>query len=513
MHPMKFVKGWFCSMGTRMTMTIQRQGRTRVMLTSTHAHVHGVSQSFHTARSVLPVPLDPTLSALITAITTPEISSPDLVSHFQELSRTMLALLSLSSSATSDHATSTPRKLSSGLQQALNSIVHVVHPDHGDHDPTTLKNLCYGTTPPSTILTIMDHLYQQHTLLPGGDFLDVGCGNGDVVVTAAHHPTMAFKTCRGFDLVPARITSANTAMVDPSLAANIYFDVSDISQLSIGSPTVLFVNCVCFSASLIHALTAHLTTLPNDAIVVSVSRRLPSPDFDHISTLTLPANGLGRYGDDGEDFTFYFQQHRKGLSCDVATSASPSVTDTIYSAGLRTHVKFTGLVAASMSSPTAMITMSQILTSESTTRMVLDDTTLLDQLATMCSLQELTLPQRAGVFMLLFAISVHPTGAQSMAIAYEADGKARCDLIANLFQLLSWESNDALKGCLISTLSNLLVVHQNITNTAVWAHGLDLVRRLGADNIVADTNENLAEAVEEFEQQYHWVFEEKLQVL
>jgi len=76
-------------------------------------------------------------------------------------------------------------------------------------NPSQDPNLTYGTTPPATILTLLSHLQENCALPPDPSFLDVGCGNGEVTMAAAHHPTLEFKSCHGFDVEPERVEVAN----------------------------------------------------------------------------------------------------------------------------------------------------------------------------------------------------------------------------------------------------------------------------------------------------------------
>ena len=125
-----------------------------------------------------------------------------------------------------------------------------------------------------------------------------------------------------------------------------------------------------------------------------------------------------------------------------------------------------------------MLCLSHICSSETTTRQILSNPTLvLEPLALMCS-KALTLSTRAGVFMLLYAISSHPVGAINLST-----NRYSKTLIPDLLSRLAEETNESLIGCLVSTLTNLLTVHQREENKTVWIEGKSVVRKaLGFDD-------------------------------
>jgi hypothetical protein len=360
------------------------------------------------------------------------------------------------------------------------------------------------------VFALLSHLQSHHHLLPHTTFLDAGCGNGEVVLSAAFHPTVKFALCRGIDIEPERIDTA-TLMLGPTAPplpehATIRFDVGDLRQEDVlGSAGVVFLNGPHFDATLSHMLADQMSALPPQSMVVSTSRRYPCPDFDHVSTLLLPSNGLGKYGEDGQLFTFFILQKRapvppvlegdiNNVAGNIVSATSPSVTDAPYSDGFRTHAQWPAFVKACCTLPTGMMTLSHLFASETTTRHALGaDGFLLSHLTVACGDVEASLGKRAGLFMLLFAASAHPTGAHTLS---NHQGGV---FIEKIVAHLEAEENDTLTATLVSLLSNLLAVKQCSATTAVWQQGKHAVEKAARSEAVQD-------AAGEFNRGFEWNF-------
>jgi hypothetical protein len=289
----------------------------------------------------------------------------------------------------------------------------------------------------------------------------------------------------------------------PSLPdhAAIRFSVGDLRHAGVlGLAGVVFLNGNHFDATLSHMLADQMSALPTQAMVVSTSRRYPSPDFDHVSTLLLPSNGLGKYGEDGELFTFFVLQKRAALPVlddgnlsNIVSVTSPSVTDTPFSDEFRRHAQWPAFVKACCKLPTGMMMLSHLFTSETTTRHALSSDDFLSHLTTACGDVEASLGERAGLFMLMFAASAHPTGAHTFS-TYK-DGI----FIGEIITRLEAEENDTLTATLVSLLSNLLLVEQHLATTTTWQQGKRAVENAAKSEAVQD-------AASEFNRMYEWHF-------
>lgn len=84
--------------------------------------------------------------------------------------------------------------------------------------------------------------------------------------------------------------------------------------------SVVFCNSVIWDASLCSSMGRLLdhSSLMSRGLVVSISRRFPSPDYRLVDLLSLPCNG-------GQDFTFYICQKDDGLR---GEHNSPAISDT-----------------------------------------------------------------------------------------------------------------------------------------------------------------------------------------
>ena len=102
--------------------------------------------------------------------------------------------------------------------------------------------------------------------------------------------------------------------------------------------------------------------------------------------------------------------------------------------------------------------------------------------------------------MLLYAISAHPVGAHYLS----TDTSNSANLIRDLLSRLAEETNESLIGCIVSTLTNLLTVHQREENKKVWVEGKAVVSKaLGGTQ---DMDEQRKEAWDEFELKLKTVF-------
>ena len=246
---------------------------------------------------------------------------------------------------------------------------------------------------------------------------------------------------------------------------------------------------MAFDQALSFIMCDQLATIPPGAVVVSTSRRFPSPHVDHVATLSLPSNGLGAGGIDGDLFTFYIMQR-------VAPSGAallPSVTDSPYSAAFRDHPDFDKLVTILLdTSPTSQLCLSHLLVSETTTRKVLP--TALPYLTAMASEDNLSLPDRAGLFMLLYSISTHPVGAHAISAG---------DLVEILAERLIEEENKALTGSLISLLTNLLSVEQRNESEVAWMDICDItIQKLSGGGVGDQNDQENAELLDRFMRLY-----------
>lgn len=130
---------------------------------------------------------------------------------------------------------------------------------------------------------------------PGDRFLDLGCGCGAAVLTAA---TLVDRA-EGVDLVPAAVEFSARAARDLGIA-NATFRVQDGRTVDLHRATIVYLAATAFSDALCRQLAEHLQGAPAGMRVISVSR---------------PFRG-GRLEDLGGD-SFLFSWTGYGQACPV----------------------------------------------------------------------------------------------------------------------------------------------------------------------------------------------------
>ena len=139
-----------------------------------------------------------------------------------------------------------------------------------------------GTTPPSGIMQA-----------PGGKFYDLGSGTGKPAIAAAYlHP---FDLVAGVEILPGLHSSslelaalfrseglAALAADGQPQATHIEFTLGDAFDLGVedwSDGDVVFANSTCFSDSLMGRFASAAEHLKKGAIVITFTKRLPSPAF------------------------------------------------------------------------------------------------------------------------------------------------------------------------------------------------------------------------------------------
>jgi Histone methylation protein DOT1 len=341
--------------------------------------------------------------------------------------------------------------------------------------PLSSANSTYGETPPETIRDMIATLIDRHNLKQShfsGDFVDVGSGNGSVVLSAAL--TERFHgTYRGVEYDPIRqgtslllkvayqdhyntsrsttttTTAATRNGITKTTPQSVEFFCDDIRTIVpsfLDGASVVFANCVVWDADLCGAMGQLLddANLPPNALVVSMSRRFPSPTFNLVDILTLPANS-------GGDFTFYVSQKVSNGSSTTANNKSNSSNGTATSTkggggslaisdaplimillqeedekvkndgGLLVEALIDSSLNCDQVGTSGMTFLTALASSESGTRILLQNKNLLPEIATQLGWWDedkprtTNLARRANASMFLRAISEFPIGRREIA--------------------------------------------------------------------------------------------------
>jgi hypothetical protein len=346
--------------------------------------------------------------------------------------------------------------------------------------PLSAANSTYGETPPETIRDMIATLLDRHNLKQShfsGHFIDVGSGNGSVVLSAAL--TERFHgTYRGVEYDPIRqetslllkskyenhyqnrstntsptstpttTATSNRTTCTPSSVEFFCNDIRTIAPTFLDGASVVFANCVVWDANLCGALGQLLddANFRPHALVVSMSRRFPSPTFNLVDILTLPANNGGH-------FTFYVcQKVSNGCSSkanskinssngtttstkegvgSLAISDAPLITMLLQGdddepekkngGGLLVEALIESSLKCDQVGTSGMTFLTSLASSESATRILLRNQNLLPEIATQLGLWESDKPtttnlaRRANASMVLRAISEFPIGRREIA--------------------------------------------------------------------------------------------------
>jgi len=297
------------------------------------------------------------------------------------------------------------------------------------------SNSTYGETPPRTMRTLLSIIQHEHGRFDG-DFVDVGSGNGAATISAAL--TGHFQSVKGIEYEESRHQAAlllEKAYSSSSPASSsVEFRNGDICKEAniLNNASVVFCNSVTWNAQLSGdmGLLLEKQTLESPAIVVSISRRFPCPSMNLVNILKLPCNG-------GEDFVFYICQKVDDSNKDSSGNIllnSAAVSDSLEMTCLIKEDKvLKNLIEATINSICSfplsndddddnnnnkhdrMAVLAALGTSESGTRIMLQNEDFLEMLAGELDIVKSDLPSRASSSIVLRAISTFPVGQRAIA--------------------------------------------------------------------------------------------------
>jgi hypothetical protein len=197
-------------------------------------------------------------------------------------------------------------------------------------------NATYGETLAPTMEMLLAELRMTHNGGEpfSGDFVDVGSGRGVPSLCAAqsghfqgiskgieydedrHGSALILQKAYEEEEYEGQFSSTTNSRTVVEFICSDIQDPNSITYLDDAS--VVFCNTVAWDASMcatVGRLLGH-AKLESPGLVVSISRRFPSPDFRLVDLLSLPCNG-------GQDFTFYVCQKD-----DLRGNGSPAISDT-----------------------------------------------------------------------------------------------------------------------------------------------------------------------------------------
>ena len=291
-------------------------------------------------------------------------------------------------------------------------------------------NLTYGETPPNTIRDLLATILERHNReLPRftGGFVDAGSGNGTATVCAAQ--TGLFPTSCGLEYDNARHDTAvrlktaydngNTTSTENVRRTRVDFHCHDMQHDTattklFNQASVVFANSVAWDTALCGTMGTVLdqATLQPNALVVSLSRRFPSPSFNLVDMLTLQAND--------DDYTFYVCRKVVTETGGEELASNPvSDTDIALSFIKQEGAFMEDLVSVSLNSNNSgMLFLAALANSESMTRILLANEDVLPELATRLGFKA-DLGQRASASVLLRSIADVPIGRRKIAECHE----------------------------------------------------------------------------------------------
>ena len=321
-------------------------------------------------------------------------------------------------------------------------------PDGIGRAPLSIANATYGETPPDTIRTLLSALSSAEYHGMGtsdssgsksnessrtfeGSFIDAGSGNGIATVCAAS--TERFYLCKGVEYNKGRHGKAvrlrnEYERVDGDhhqSQSRVEFICGDLKDEAFHGSSVIFANSVVWDFDLCSAVGRNVDTanMVGPSLVVSVSRRLPSPSFDLVDILTMPCNG-------GEDFTFYICQ-KSGLATDAENSTcriassnngrdSFALSDSRHMRALRGESglleELIGISMATGNEIEGMTLLASMGASEPSARVLLNNGDVLPHLAEKLTRDTAnSLASRASSSLALRAMSDFPVGRRRIA--------------------------------------------------------------------------------------------------
>ena len=147
----------------------------------------------------------------------------------------------------------------------------------GKEDDYTLT---YGEVLPENIELIMETAEPPE----GGVFYDLGCGVGKAVIfAAALHP---FTKCVGIEMIDDLHAAAETAgkrfrqIRGDEPTPQVSFRLGDMFAQDLSDADLVFAHCTCFDAPLMEKLSTLVECLKPGAMVVTVTKFLPSLSFN-----------------------------------------------------------------------------------------------------------------------------------------------------------------------------------------------------------------------------------------
>mmetsp|Transcript_2537 Transcript_2537/g.3733 ORF Transcript_2537/g.3733 Transcript_2537/m.3733 type:complete len:482 (-) Transcript_2537:56-1501(-) len=351
-------------------------------------------------------------------------------------------------------------------------------------------NSTYGETPPDTVQTLLAELASSHNHGGpnnghdfSGDFVDAGSGNGIMTICAAD--SQRFELCRGIEYDRRRHEAAmllKTAYANRSEhksssgKGRVEFSCGDIKNETFAGASVVFSNSVVWDADLCGFMGQRMeeAELLPPRLVITLSRRFPSPSFNLVDILTLPCNGR-------MNFSFYVCQKANTSDKDgqvqnnsFALSDSPSVR------GLRNEGLLADLAIVSLKQGNeGMAFLASVAASEPSTRALLENVDVLAFLAQSLRMEN-DITTRASSTLVLRAMSNFPVGRRNIAESAEAIGNL-CGSLGNGNQ-----NNDhpAIRGNVIDILGQ--VFNDPMGNEVLESQGIDLI----LDDVRKDAESN-----------------------
>lgn len=303
---------------------------------------------------------------------------------------------------------------------------HESSPDNNHKPGLTQANATYGETPPDTIRDLTDVLlghYNNGADVFGGDFVDIGSGNG--IATTAAAMTGKWRACHGIEYETDRHDTALLWKSDydnsqdksggsTSTSTPLEFTCGDMLQYPhFAGASVVFANSPTWDAALVGSIGTVLDEqLADNALVVSISRRFPSPSFDLVDLLKMDCNN--------GDFTFYICQKTQADGHDgEEKELSLAMSDSTCIRSLRQAeggALFMEVIRSCLSHDgnEGMSLLAALGTSETTSRLLATHSELLSVLSDrLCLDQEL--PIRAGSSMVFRELVNFPSGRRGIA--------------------------------------------------------------------------------------------------